>query len=68
MSTESPNVIVPVSDHDLQPYLTMRTYRTDEKFQQLFKTAGLRLVKSETQRGFPKELFPVKIYALRPQQ
>ncbi|KAG6365402.1 hypothetical protein INS49_007013 [Diaporthe citri] len=42
--------------------------RTDEKFQAIFKDAGLRLVKAETQRGFPKELFPVRIYALKPQE
>ncbi|KAJ4247109.1 hypothetical protein NW762_013247 [Fusarium torreyae] len=44
--------------------------REDEKFQQLFKRAGLRLVKSDLQRGFPvvkgSELLPVKMYALRP--
>ncbi|ROW12741.1 hypothetical protein VMCG_00668 [Cytospora schulzeri] len=42
--------------------------RTDQKFQDIFKTAGLKLVKAETQRGFPKELFPVRIYALKPQE
>lgn len=42
--------------------------RTDEKFQAIFKDAGLRLVKAETQRGFPKELFPVRIYALKPRE
>jgi protein N-terminal methyltransferase len=44
------------------------TSRTDEKFQAIFKSAGLKLVKAETQRGFPKELFPVRIYALKPDQ
>lgn len=39
--------------------------RRDEKFLELFKAAGLRLVKSEIQKGMPKELFPVKTYALR---
>ncbi|ROW14369.1 hypothetical protein VPNG_03876 [Cytospora leucostoma] len=42
--------------------------RTDNKFQDIFKTAGLKLVKAELQRGFPKELFPVRIYALKPQE
>lgn len=46
----------------------MQTNRTDQKFQDIFKTAGLKLVKVETQRGFPKELFPVRIYALKPQE
>lgn len=40
--------------------------RTDTKFQAIFKTAGLKLVKQEVQKGFPKELFPVKAYALKP--
>lgn len=41
-------------------------YRSDAKFQEIFENAGLRLVKAETQKGFPKELFPVRIYALKP--
>ncbi|KAJ4391297.1 hypothetical protein N0V93_004914 [Gnomoniopsis smithogilvyi] len=40
--------------------------RTDTKFQAIFKMAGLKLVKQEVQKGFPKELFPVKAYALKP--
>ncbi|CCF36602.1 hypothetical protein CH063_08135, partial [Colletotrichum higginsianum] len=39
--------------------------RVDEKFRALFEQAGLRLVKTELQRGFPKELFPVRMYALK---
>lgn len=41
--------------------------RSDKKFQEIFQKAGLRLVRMETQKGFPKELFPVKVYALKPQ-
>lgn len=41
--------------------------RSDEKFQKLFKEAGLKIVAMEVQRGFPKELFPVRMYALRPE-
>ena len=40
--------------------------RTHQKFQQLFKDADIRLVKTEIQKGFPKSLYPVRIYALRP--
>ena len=40
--------------------------RTDQKFRQLFKEADMRLVKTEVQRGFPKELYPVRFYALKP--
>ena len=40
--------------------------RTDQKFRQLFKEAGLRVIKTELQRGFPKGLYPVRFYALKP--
>lgn len=40
--------------------------RTDVKFRQLFERAGLRLVSTELQRGFPKSLYPVRAYALQP--
>lgn len=40
--------------------------RTDKKFRKIFEEAGLLLVKTELQRGFPKELYPVRFYALRP--
>ncbi|BCS01835.1 N-terminal protein methyltransferase [Aspergillus luchuensis] len=42
--------------------------RTDEKLRTLFKEAGLVLVASELQLGFPKnfKLLPVRFYALRP--
>ncbi|KAK4697431.1 protein N-terminal methyltransferase, partial [Lecanoromycetidae sp. Uapishka_2] len=40
--------------------------RTNEKFKQLFREAGINCVKTELQRGFPKELLPVRFYALKP--
>ncbi|KAL3495705.1 DUF858 domain protein [Aspergillus germanicus] len=42
--------------------------RTDEKFRALFKEAGLNVIASELQLGFPKnfKLLPVRFYALRP--
>ncbi len=40
--------------------------RTDAKFQDLFRQAGLRVIKTELQTGFPKGLYPVRFYALRP--
>jgi protein N-terminal methyltransferase len=39
--------------------------RSDDTFRRLFETAGLKLVATEQQRGMPKELFPVRMYALR---
>lgn len=40
--------------------------RTDAKFRTLFKEAGLRIVATEVQKGFPRDLYPVRMYALRP--
>ncbi|RYO83844.1 hypothetical protein DL766_004140 [Monosporascus sp. MC13-8B] len=44
--------------------------REDRKYQNLFREAGLRVIKADTQKGFPKtsprRLFPVKMYALKP--
>lgn len=40
--------------------------RTEEKFKELFKEAGLNIVRTELQRGFPRELYPVRTWALQP--
>ncbi|KAJ5458171.1 hypothetical protein N7475_009559 [Penicillium sp. IBT 31633x] len=42
--------------------------RTDAKFRQIFEAAGMQVVKSELQKGFPAafNLLPVQFYALRP--
>lgn len=40
--------------------------RTDKKFRKLFEETGLLVVKTELQPGFPKEIYPVRFYALRP--
>ncbi|EXL99129.1 alpha-N-methyltransferase NTM1 [Fusarium oxysporum II5] len=44
--------------------------REDAKFLQLFDRAGLKLVRSDEQRGFPvvnkRQLLPLKMYALQP--
>ena len=52
------------------PEMTKRVLtrcRQDEKFQELFTRAGLKIVKADLQRGFPVELLPVKMYAVRPE-
>jgi protein N-terminal methyltransferase len=41
--------------------------RSDDKFRRVFQQAGLKIVATEQQRGMPKELFPVRIYALKPE-
>lgn len=44
--------------------------RSDETFLRLFEEAGMRVVRSELQRGLPetptRRLMPVKMYALKP--
>ncbi|KAI1414679.1 alpha-N-methyltransferase NTM1 [Hypoxylon sp. FL1857] len=40
--------------------------RQDESFRRIFEEAGLRIVKTELQHGFPHELYPVRMYALKP--
>lgn len=40
--------------------------RTDEKFRELFKEAGLELVLTSLQKGLPKNIYPVRMYALKP--
>lgn len=50
------------------PDRTSDVRRSDEKFRSLFALANLRIVRTELQRGLPRDLFPVRMYALRPQQ
>jgi protein N-terminal methyltransferase len=40
---------------------------TDEKFREIFEEAGLKIKKTEIQNGLPKELYPVRTYALQPE-
>ncbi|KAF2397425.1 hypothetical protein EJ06DRAFT_514818 [Trichodelitschia bisporula] len=40
--------------------------RTDAKWRSLFERAEYRVCMAEVQRGLPRELYPVKAYALRP--
>mgnify|MGYP000980919205 CR=1 FL=1 len=40
--------------------------RTDAQFKAIFKRAGLKLVAEKLQTGFPKQLLPVRMYALIP--
>ncbi|KAJ5626015.1 Alpha N-terminal protein methyltransferase 1 [Penicillium lagena] len=53
---------------DMYDDLDSSVTRTDSKFKQIFEAAGMDLIKSEIQLGFPKQykLLPVKSYALRP--
>lgn len=40
--------------------------RSDSKFRQLFIKAGYKLIASDIQKGLPRELYPVRMYCLKP--
>lgn len=54
---------------DMYDDLDSSVTRSDQKFREIFKEAGMILITSEIQTGFPKKykLLPVRSYALRPQ-
>lgn len=54
--------------HDMYDKLDSSVTRMDSKFKEIFNAAGMDVVRSEMQTGFPKQykLLPVKMYALRP--
>lgn len=41
--------------------------RSDTNFRKIFRKAGLRLITTQEQKGFPKDLYPVRMYALKPE-
>ncbi|KAF8859607.1 hypothetical protein BDZ45DRAFT_742177 [Acephala macrosclerotiorum] len=41
--------------------------RCDQKLRDIFKKAGMRIKKTEIQKGLPGKLYPVRIYALVPE-
>ena len=41
--------------------------RTDRKFRDIFERAGMKIKRTEIQNGLPKELYPVRSYALQPE-
>lgn len=61
------NMSTDVRKRDIYDEEDSSVTRSDEKFRKLFKEAGLKIVASELQKGFPKELFPVRMYALKPE-
>lgn len=62
------NVSTDPSGNDIFDPEDSSVIRTDANFRSLYVEAGLTLIKSEEQLGFPKSLglFPVRFYALRP--
>ncbi|KAL9599096.1 MAG: hypothetical protein Q9219_004054 [cf. Caloplaca sp. 3 TL-2023] len=59
------NMSTDVEGADIYDEVDSSVTRTDEKFRRLFAEAGLVVVRTEVQGGFPKKLFPVRFYALR---
>ncbi|CCX33158.1 alpha-N-methyltransferase NTM1 [Pyronema domesticum] len=51
---------------DIYDEIDSSVTRTDNKFRLLFREAGLKVIKTEVQRGLPSSLFQVRAYALRP--
>lgn len=41
--------------------------RSDAYFRDLFKQTGYQLYKTKLQKGFPKDLFAVRMYAISPE-
>jgi protein N-terminal methyltransferase len=62
------NITTNPQGHDIYDDEDSSVTRTDAKFRSLFEEAGMRVIASEIQTGFPKNfnLFPVRFYALRP--
>ncbi|KAF2735156.1 hypothetical protein EJ04DRAFT_552198 [Polyplosphaeria fusca] len=58
------NLSTDVKKQDIYDEEDSSVTRSDEKFRRLFVEAGLKIVATELQKGFPRELYPVRIYAL----
>ena len=60
------NMSTEIEGQDVFDELDSSVTRSNEKFKELIKEAGLKCIKTELQRGFPKGLYPVRFYALKP--
>lgn len=62
------NLSTDSNGHDMYDGLDSSVTRTDEKLRKIFSDAGMNVIVSELQLGFPKtfKLLPVRSYALRP--
>jgi protein N-terminal methyltransferase len=61
------NMSTDIHNKDIYDEVDSSVTRSDKNFRALFQEAGLNIVATEQQRGMPRELFPVRMYALRPQ-
>lgn len=55
----------PTNNDDFDPEDSSVT-RSDTKFKQIFERSGLKLIATDRQKGLPRELYPVRMYALKP--
>lgn len=53
-------------DDDIFDETDSSVTRSDAKFRELFIKAGFKLIASDIQKGLPKELYPVRMYCLKP--
>ncbi|GMM35474.1 N-terminal protein methyltransferase [Saccharomycopsis crataegensis] len=60
------NTCINISDDDIFDDEDSSVTRTDSKFKEIFARSGLKLIAQDVQKGLPKELYPVKMYALKP--
>lgn len=59
------NMSTDLGENDIFDEEDSSVTRADKKYRALFAEAGLRVMATELQKGFPKELFPVRVYALQ---
>ncbi|TMW67327.1 hypothetical protein Poli38472_012443 [Pythium oligandrum] len=57
------NVLLAGSPYEIDRQDSSMT-RSDVYFKSIFRQAGLEVIAEETQKNFPEELYPVKMYAL----
>ncbi|CDH11344.1 probable putative methyltransferase [Zygosaccharomyces bailii ISA1307] len=55
----------PTDNDDFDPQDSSVT-RSDGKLKHIFEQSGLKLIATERQKGLPSELYPVRMYALKP--
>jgi protein N-terminal methyltransferase len=55
-----------IYDHIYDPEDSSVT-RSDANFRKNFEKAGLKLITTQEQKGFPKDPYPVRMYALKPE-
>ncbi|KAK8035468.1 hypothetical protein PG993_010463, partial [Apiospora rasikravindrae] len=54
------------SDEDYVDPVDGSVTRSEITFQEIIREAGLNIIRMDTQRGLPKKLFPVRMYAMKP--